>query len=89
MMPGLDGTGPRGMGPMTGGGRGLCAMPYTGFRGTMQVPDSRYAPSRGAVTKPPAPLASGMWGARGGGRGWRGGRGRGGAGGGRGRASAW
>jgi len=23
-MPGLDGTGPMGMGPMTGGGRGLC-----------------------------------------------------------------
>jgi len=23
-MPGLDGTGPRGMGPMTGGGWGLC-----------------------------------------------------------------
>jgi len=23
-MPGLDGTGPRGMGPMTGGGRGYC-----------------------------------------------------------------
>lgn len=26
-MPGLDGTGPRGMGPMTGGGRGYCALP--------------------------------------------------------------
>lgn len=26
-MPGFDGTGPRGIGPMTGGGRGLCAMP--------------------------------------------------------------
>ena len=24
-MPGLDGTGPRGMGPMTGGGRGFCS----------------------------------------------------------------
>jgi len=24
-MPGYDGTGPRGMGPMTGGGRGFCA----------------------------------------------------------------
>ena len=23
-MPGLNGTGPRGMGPMTGGGRGFC-----------------------------------------------------------------
>ena len=26
-MPGYDGTGPRGMGPMTGSGRGYCAMP--------------------------------------------------------------
>jgi hypothetical protein len=29
-MPGYDGTGPRGMGPMTGGGRGFCAIPGTG-----------------------------------------------------------
>ncbi|MDY6843752.1 MAG: DUF5320 domain-containing protein [Thermodesulfobacteriota bacterium] len=28
-MPGFDGTGPRGMGPMTGGGRGRCN-PYLG-----------------------------------------------------------
>ena len=26
-MPGFDGTGPMGMGPMTGGGRGFCALP--------------------------------------------------------------
>ena len=26
-MPGFDGTGPMGQGPMTGGGRGYCAMP--------------------------------------------------------------
>jgi len=26
-MPGFDGTGPRGQGPMTGGGRGYCIMP--------------------------------------------------------------
>ncbi len=25
-MPGFDGTGPRGMGPMTGGGRGMCVL---------------------------------------------------------------
>ncbi len=25
-MPGLDGTGPRGLGPFTGGGRGYCAI---------------------------------------------------------------
>lgn len=24
LMPGFDGTGPMGMGPMTGGGRGFC-----------------------------------------------------------------
>lgn len=29
-MPGFDGTGPRGMGPMTGGGRGWCN-PYYGW----------------------------------------------------------
>lgn len=26
-MPGFDGTGPRGMGPMTGGGGGFCTIP--------------------------------------------------------------
>jgi len=30
-MPGFDGTGPRGMGPMAGGGRGFCAMPNMGY----------------------------------------------------------
>jgi hypothetical protein len=30
-MPGFDGTGPLGQGPMTGGGRGFCAMPYRGY----------------------------------------------------------
>ena len=28
-MPGFDGTGPRGMGPMTGGGRGYCVVPLS------------------------------------------------------------
>jgi len=31
-MPGGDGTGPMGMGPMTGGGRGYCAVPIKSFR---------------------------------------------------------
>ena len=39
-MPGFDGTGPRGMGPMTGGGRGFCSpfgvraewQPYGAYR---------------------------------------------------------
>jgi hypothetical protein len=30
-MPGLDGTGPRGMGPMTGGGRGWCNPLWAGY----------------------------------------------------------
>jgi len=29
-MPGYDGTGPRGQGPMTGGGRGYCATGWSG-----------------------------------------------------------
>ena len=29
-MPGYDGTGPRGAGPMTGGGRGFCVTGWTG-----------------------------------------------------------
>jgi len=28
-MPGFDGTGPHGMGPMTGGARGYCAVPLS------------------------------------------------------------
>ncbi len=32
-MPGYDGTGPRGMGSMTGGGRGYCAVPVGSFSG--------------------------------------------------------
>jgi len=30
-MAGFDGTGPRGMGPMTGRGRGFCAVPKEQF----------------------------------------------------------
>lgn len=33
-MPGLDGTGPRGEGPMTGGGRGYCTPGQVGNRPT-------------------------------------------------------
>jgi hypothetical protein len=32
-MPGFNGTGPRGMGPMTAGGRGFCN-PYSSMYGT-------------------------------------------------------
>lgn len=31
-MPGFDGTGPRGQGPMTGGGRGYCVVPANSFK---------------------------------------------------------
>ena len=31
-MPGFDGTGPNGMGPMTGGGRGYCSPRGAGMR---------------------------------------------------------
>ena len=47
-MPGFDGTGPRGMGPMTGWGRGFCVSPGmgAGFRRGV-VPPYPYAPYRG------------------------------------------
>lgn len=32
-MPGFDRRGPMGAGPMTGGGRGLCAAPYADYSG--------------------------------------------------------
>jgi hypothetical protein len=41
-MPGFDGTGPRGLGPMTGGGRGFCS-PW----GIRAVPGSYYPRGRG------------------------------------------
>ena len=31
-MPGFDGTGPMGMGPMAGGGRGFCVAPVSSIR---------------------------------------------------------
>jgi len=36
-MPGYDGTGPRGMGSMTGGGRGYCAVAVDGFSGRPRI----------------------------------------------------
>jgi len=46
-MPGFDGTGPMGMGPMTGGGRGFCAMPYRGYRPYGYGIGAPYYPSSG------------------------------------------
>jgi len=52
-MPGFDGTGPRGMGPMTGGGRGLCSPWGRGAafrRGIAPLyPEVPYAPYRGGA----------------------------------------
>ena len=44
-MPGFDGTGPRGMGPMTGGGRGFCRPPGS-YRGYGFLPASYGYPYR-------------------------------------------
>jgi hypothetical protein len=69
-MPGFDGTGPRGLGPITGGGRGFCVVPlspssptYTekgDYPPTYGVPGS--TPSYGAGSTNPAavPFASQM-----------------------------
>jgi len=42
-MPGFDGTGPRGMGPMTGGGRGFCS-PWGAGAGLRRYGFPRRAP---------------------------------------------
>lgn len=57
-MPGFDGTGPMGMGPMTGGGRGFCAMPMGPYGrygyGMGESPSPMpYGPSYGGVYAPP------------------------------------
>lgn len=68
-MPGFDGTGPRGMGPMTGGGRGFCN-PYSPlYYGTW--------PSYGAGFGRPLRGGRGGWFGRGMGRGIGFGRGMG------------
>ncbi|MBA7631363.1 hypothetical protein ES703_38894 [subsurface metagenome] len=55
-MPGFDGTGPRGMGPMTGGGRGFCSPWGIGAafrRGIVPpYPGVPYAPYRGFGAMP-------------------------------------
>lgn len=55
-MPGFDGTGPRGMGPMSGGGRGLCVPRGRGAafrRGIAPLyPEVPYAPHRGFGAMP-------------------------------------
>jgi len=48
-MPGFDGTGPMGLGPMTGGGRGYCAVPVTGAYNSY--------PANGSTNYMPIPYA--------------------------------
>jgi hypothetical protein len=70
-MPGFDGTGPMGRGPMTGGGRGFCAMPYRGY--------GPYAYGMKAPYYPPSsmnPFCGPAFGVGRGGLPWGGGRGR-------------
>ncbi|MGI6143847.1 MAG: DUF5320 domain-containing protein [bacterium] len=47
-MPGFDGSGPRGEGPLTGGGRGFCIRPSRRPQGSRQAwPPLGMAPRRG------------------------------------------
>lgn len=65
-MPGMNGTGPMGLGPMTGGGRGLCAVPMPMGSPAYGYPGAFRGVGRGGIP----------WGG-GRGRTWGGGRGRG------------
>ncbi|MBN1691210.1 MAG: DUF5320 domain-containing protein [Dehalococcoidia bacterium] len=54
-MPGFDGTGPRGLGPMTGGGRGFCVTPAGNVGAYGRGFASRgYGPAYGPVYQAPA-----------------------------------
>jgi len=83
-MPRFDGTGPSGMGPMTGGARGWCTpygRAYTGYgpyRAPYASPVQPYYRGRPAAYgfgRPRWGLGRGFFGGRG--RGWGRGRGRG------------
>ena len=51
-MPGFDGTGPMGMGPMTGGGRGFCSPWGIGAAGAYGFPRwTGYAPFSPQMTR--------------------------------------
>jgi len=78
-MPGFNGTGPRGMGPMTGGGRGFCNPHYAGGRPPV-MGAYPYTTPYGAGYVPPyggyySPYAAYPYGSFGFGRGFRMGRG--------------
>jgi hypothetical protein len=75
-MPGFDGTGPKGLGPMTGGGRGFCAMPprnYGPYGYGMRPP---FYPPPGNDPSYGRPSYGPIFGAGRGGLPWGGGRGR-------------
>ena len=79
-MPGFDGTGPRGMGPMTGGARGFCN-PYYAGAGASFMGAYPYGTPHGTGYVPPygagysTPYAASPYGSFGFGRGFGGGRG--------------
>jgi hypothetical protein len=59
-MPGFDGTGPMGMGPMTGGGRGFCSpwgISARGYNFPRQMPLA-YPQYRPYGSRPPIPQMS-------------------------------
>jgi hypothetical protein len=88
-MPGFDGTGPAGRGPMTGGGRGWCNPYNAGYTGYQPYGPPYAAPVGPAYAYGPGRPRWGLgWGFGGRGRGF--GRGRGwGAGRGIGRGRGW
>jgi hypothetical protein len=75
-MPGFDGTGPMGMGPMTGGCRGFCAMPYRGYGPYGYSMRPPYYPAPGVYPFYGRPFYGPIFGAGRGGLPWGGGRGR-------------
>jgi hypothetical protein len=58
-MPGFDGAGPRGMGPMTGGGRGFCN-PYGAAYGNSFGMAARGGMGRGMGMRRGAGMGRGM-----------------------------
>ena len=82
-MPGFDGTGPSGRGPMTGGARGRCNPFSTASQGygADRRPNGTPVPPTAAAGQPIYGRVRPRWGLRGfQGGGFRGGRGRGGRG---------
>jgi hypothetical protein len=60
-MPGMDGAGPAGMGPMTGGVRGLCD-PYSALHGGYVPYHRPYRAYRGYSGRPRWGMGRGYWG---------------------------